>query len=104
MAHWISQSFAVEAATVKEVGLRDADDGEIFSAARRQSAIVMTKDRDFVVLLERHGPPPSIIWITCGNTSNTYLKKILTLTLPSALFLIQQGERLIEIGQQIVTP
>ena len=32
---------------------------------------MITKDRDFVELLGRLGPPPKIIWITCGNTSNT---------------------------------
>ena len=30
----------------------------------------MTKDSDFVFLLERFGPLPKIIWICCGNTTN----------------------------------
>jgi predicted nuclease of predicted toxin-antitoxin system len=40
----------------------------------------MTKDSDFVALLDRFGPPPQVIWITCGNTSNARLKEILTIT------------------------
>jgi hypothetical protein len=30
----------------------------------------MTKDRDFVEMLQRLGPPPKVAWVTCGNTSN----------------------------------
>lgn len=30
----------------------------------------MSKDSDFLNLLDRHGPPLKIIWVTCGNTSN----------------------------------
>jgi predicted nuclease of predicted toxin-antitoxin system len=75
-----------------------AKDARIFSAAREAGAIVMTKDRDFVDLLERHGPPPQVIWITCGNTSNRAMRQILSSSLPSALDLIGRGESLIEIG------
>jgi predicted nuclease of predicted toxin-antitoxin system len=57
----------------------------------------MTKDRDFVELVERYGSPPQVIWLTCGNTSNARLKEILTATLPDALELLRSGERLVEI-------
>jgi predicted nuclease of predicted toxin-antitoxin system len=57
----------------------------------------MTKDRDFVDLVERYGSPPQVIWLTCGNTSNARLKEILTATLPDALELLRSGERLVEI-------
>ena len=58
----------------------------------------MTKDGDFSLLLDRYGPPPQIIWLTCGNTSNTSLKRILTSTLQQALDLLANGEKLVEIG------
>lgn len=38
-----------------------------------------------------------MIWITCGNTSNDYLKPILIKTLPPALLLLADGEKLVEI-------
>jgi predicted nuclease of predicted toxin-antitoxin system len=59
----------------------------------------MTKDSDFVVLLERFGPPPQVLWVTCGNTSNVRLKEILTSTLPKALELLNSGEKLVEISE-----
>ena len=58
----------------------------------------MTKDSDFVLLLERFGPPPQVIWLTCGNTSNARLKAILIDTLPGAIELLKSGEELVEIS------
>jgi predicted nuclease of predicted toxin-antitoxin system len=66
IAQWLTATQAVEASALRELGLRDAEDSRIFFAARHQGAIVMSKDRDFVDLVLKHGPPPQIIWITCG--------------------------------------
>ena len=98
IAAWVGGSFPVAAAAIRDLGLRDATDQEIFLAARREDAVVMTKDGDFVSLLDRLGPPPQVIWVTCGNTSNSRLKEILTATLPKALDLLRAGERLVEIN------
>ncbi len=94
---WIKEAFGVEAKAVRDLGLRNADDREIYEAARIENAFVMTKDSDFVVLLDELGHPPQILWITCGNTSNKFLKKVLQETLPEALSLLKQGEPLVEI-------
>jgi len=98
IADWIRDNFAVNALAVRDLGLRDATDPEIFAAAKRENAIVMTKDSDFVLLLDRLGPPPQIIWVRCGNTSNARLKEILGSTLSKALQLLEAGERLVEIN------
>jgi len=37
----------------------------------------MTKDRDFIALVERHGSPPQVVWLACGNTSNARLQTLL---------------------------
>lgn len=89
IASWINANFTIEAQAIRDVGLRDAEDEEIFLAAKKANAVVMTKDRDFVDLLDRLGAPPKIIWLTCGNTSNKRLQEILTTQLsaaPVALF------------------
>ena len=82
IATWISSNYAVIAIAIRDLGLRDAEDKEIFEAARHEKAVVMTKDSDFVLLLDKLGAPPQVIWVTCGNTSNARLKEILTNTLP----------------------
>ncbi|HEX5709592.1 MAG TPA: DUF5615 family PIN-like protein [Pyrinomonadaceae bacterium] len=98
IAAWVGENFSVTSAAVRDLGLRDATDREIFEAARRENAVVMTKDSDFVSLLDRFGPPPQVIWVRCGNTSNARLKQVLAKTLPKALEMLKTGERLVEIN------
>jgi len=98
LAFWITQTLGISAVALRELGFRTGSDKEIFLAAKEQVAIVMTKDADFVRLLEKHGPPPQIIWITCGNTSNAHLRKLLETALPRAITMISSGEPLVEIS------
>lgn len=98
IATWISSTFGVTALALRDIGLRDAEDPEIFEAAKAQGVIFMTKDSDFVDLVDRLGSPPQIIWLTCGNTSNAQLREILSATLPEALELLRSGEALVEIS------
>lgn len=98
IAPWISRIFGISAFALRDLGLRDAEDPEIFEAGKAQNIIFMTKDSDFVDLVERLGSPPQIIWLTFGNTSNAQLKEILTATLPRALEILATGESLVEIS------
>jgi predicted nuclease of predicted toxin-antitoxin system len=97
LANWIQTTLGIQASSLRDVGLRDATDREIFRAAREADAIVMTKDSDFVTLQNQLGAPPQIIWLTCGNTSNQYLRNLLTTALPNAIALLEGGEDLVEI-------
>lgn len=101
LAFWIPENFGIECQPVRELGLLGAKDRQIFQAARDAEAVVLTKDSDFLALLDRLGPPPQILWITCGNTSNAHLKEILKASLPKALDLLRQGERLVEISDAL---
>ena len=98
IARWITDTFSISAFPLRDVGLRDASDLEIFHAARKADSIVMTKDIDFVDLVERLGVPPRILWITCGNTSEAALKSMLSVHLTTALQLIGSGESVVEIA------
>ncbi|MDZ4403293.1 DUF5615 family PIN-like protein [Prosthecobacter sp.] len=99
LARWINQQFPGFTATpLRDLGLRDADDTVIFEAARTANAVVLTKDRDFVDMLHRLGPPPQIIWLTCGNTSEAALQLILTTHLQTAVQMLQSGDDLVEIS------
>lgn len=100
LAAWINQEFDVcRAQSVRALGLRDAADEEIFFKARRAGAIVMSKDNDFLRLLDRFGAPPKVIWITCGNTSNRKMRSILKKTLLPAIRILQGDEVLVEIRE-----
>ena len=99
LANWLNTNFEVEAISLKELGLRDAKDTEIFEAARQSNAVIMTKDSDFIDLVCRLGTPPQILWLTCRNVTNRNLKKLLSLTLTQALMELKQGEGIVEISQ-----
>ena len=43
IAAWVSSTFGVHTVAVRDVGLRDAKDQEIFQAARKVNAAVMTR-------------------------------------------------------------
>ena len=96
---WIGRRFTVEAAHVRDLNLRNAEDREIFERARKAAVVVLTKDEDFVDLVRRRGQPPQVLWLRCGNTSNARLKTILLRTLPDALELLRQGEAVVEISR-----
>ncbi len=98
LANWIEQVLGHPAQSVRDIGLRHAKDKDIFTAARQANAIVLTKDVDFAEMVDRFGPPPAVIWLTCGNTSNAALRIILKDMLPSAIELISKGDSLVEIS------
>jgi predicted nuclease of predicted toxin-antitoxin system len=65
IASWINDNFPMfTARSLRSLGLRDAMDSEIFEQAKKTNAILMSKDYDFVRLIELHGSPPKLIWIT----------------------------------------
>lgn len=101
LAPWIQGQFAIDAVSVRKLGLRDSKDREIFEAAKAAHAVVLTKDADFVMLLERFGPPPKVIWIRCGNTSNLHLRELLGTIFPKAIALLEGGEHLVEITEAL---
>ena len=97
IAQWLSERFAVEAIPVRDLGLREASDQRIYDAARSAGAVVMTKDVGFVGLLERLGPPPQVLWVTCGNTSDARLREIFGGVFGTALEMLAAGEPLVEV-------
>ena len=99
IARWIHDRFSIEAYPLRELGLREADDDVIYQRAKDEQVVFMTKDEDFVNLLERYGSPPMVIWLTCGNTSNRELKRILEIHFEKVCQLINSGEDLVEISK-----
>ena len=75
LAGWMRATFFIDCLPVRDLNLQRATDPEIFAAARSANAVVLTKDADFVELLEKHRPPPQVVLVTCGNTSNARLAR-----------------------------
>ena len=55
---------------VKQLGLADASDLEIWKYALKNKFTVITFDSDFIDLANLKGAPPKIIWLRFGNASN----------------------------------
>jgi predicted nuclease of predicted toxin-antitoxin system len=98
IAAWMRERLGVDAVAVRDLGLLLASDRNIFAAARLADAVVLTKDADFVELLEREGPPPRVVWLRCGNTSNARLRELLAKWWPTVKTHLDAGERLVEIA------
>lgn len=97
LSRWIEGS-DVQSIHVSEIGLLAAEDPEIFEKARSSGAIVMTKDEDFVHLQEQRGAPPQLVWLTCGNISNSELRTLVLSRWEQVVRLLRAGEPLIEIN------
>ena len=103
LAIWLTETFQVEAFSLRDLGLRDARDIEIFEAARveGEGLVIMTKDSDFVDLVCRLGMPPQILWLTCGNVTNRSLRRLLMSTFLVALVELTIGSQVVEISEKI---
>jgi hypothetical protein len=62
LANWVGQTFQVEAYALRDLHLRDAEDGEIFQQARQKGIVIISKDSDFVEMILRLGTPPQLLW------------------------------------------
>ncbi|MGB7951759.1 MAG: DUF5615 family PIN-like protein [Candidatus Binatia bacterium] len=97
---WMEATFGIACHHVRELGLREAEDPEIFKRAHDSGVVVMTKDADFVRLVQTHGSPPQVIWVTSGNMSNAHFQSLLMQTFPDAKSLIETGETVVEISRR----
>lgn len=99
LAAWLSSTFGVEARAIRDLGLRDAEDRDIFQAARVQrDTVIVSKDSDFVDLVLRMGTPPRVLWVTCGNLTNRRLQAVFRELFPNAVSLLDVWEAVVEIG------
>lgn len=66
-----------EAKQVKELGLENYTDSEIWEYAKENDYVIVTFDSDFYDLSIMQGIPPKIIWLRIGNTSTGNIAKVL---------------------------
>jgi predicted nuclease of predicted toxin-antitoxin system len=103
IASWVSTNFPeITAKSARSLGLMYAADYDIFRQARKAKVVLMSKDYDFVKLIDLHGIPPKLIWITCGNTSNARLCEILKVSLAQTIDLLNNNEDIVEISDKSV--
>ena len=63
---------------VREVGLMDTDDFQIFMYARQvQFDAILTLDEDFQHHVFIQNAPPKVIWLRVGNCSTKHLANVI---------------------------
>ncbi len=62
---------------VRQVGLENATDLEIWEYAKNNNFSIVTFDSDFFDISVLKGHPPKIIWIRTGNTTTNNLEILL---------------------------
>lgn len=103
LATWLRE-WGTPARHVEDLELLTAADQDIFDAARRARAVVVTKDEDFVQLLEAHGPPPQVVWVTVGNVRNARLRSLVERHWPMIHEQLAAGEPLVELAESPPSP
>ena len=86
-----------DAVAVREIGLREAKDSDIWRYALENNAASLTKDEDFAERCLCTQNPPVVVWLRIGNATNPVLLGWLLPLLPAVLLRIQAGDRLIEV-------
>jgi predicted nuclease of predicted toxin-antitoxin system len=74
LAQWLAERNC-SAEHVRKVGLRDAEDNEIWKTAAARGMAIITKDEDFAARRARVAGGPAIVWLRIGNATNEALRE-----------------------------
>ena len=98
LARWLSSSFEnVDAYSAQFLGYLGVEDRDIAEDARKEGAVILTKDSDFADEVRRKGSPP-VILVRTSNSTNAVMRRVLGDELPAALAAIHEGSSLVEVG------
>lgn len=93
----LSSSFE-DVKQVRQVGLTNASDLEIWNYALRNNYLIVTFDSDFIDLSNLKGFPPKIIWLRFGNSSNLKIaNKLLSKVVDIKEFIVNPDIAFLEI-------
>jgi len=80
-----------------DLGGQPTDDS-LWSYARREGWIILTKDADFFERLALEGPPPKVVWVRTGNLRRSQLDELLAAQMPAIIRLLGDHD-LVEVHQ-----
>jgi predicted nuclease of predicted toxin-antitoxin system len=98
LATWLREDHGVDAVHTFSLGLHGATDRRIFDLARSSAVVLLLKDADFVMLVRREGPPPQVVWVTTGNTTNSNLRTAIDEGWADVHRRLQRGDPVVELG------
>lgn len=96
LVKWL-EAQGLEAATFASEGWERHGDLSVFEALAQQGAVIVSKDRDFVDIVRRNGPPPQILWIRRGNCSSRSLIDLFEAEFDKAIAKLVAGASVVEL-------
>lgn len=100
LASWMNVRYPEhQTIALRDLGLRDSDDITIFGNAKISGAVIITKDSDFINLVDYYGAPPQVIWLRCGHTSNASLQRILEKKFQVIVTHLQNNSPIVEVRE-----
>ena len=96
LARWLGER-GLSATPVRDVGLRESDDGSILNFAVSGGWTIITKDEDLVTLSISNATAPAIVWLRLGNCTNRVLFAWLEPFIAEIQRRLHEGEKLIEV-------
>lgn len=87
-----------EAEHVYDFTKANASDGEIWQYALATTAVIVTKDEDFVIQASIASLAPPIVWIRTGNLGKQALLGWFQPLISQIVASIESGEKLIELA------
>jgi predicted nuclease of predicted toxin-antitoxin system len=86
-----------DARHVRELGLAGKGDASIWAHALANTAVIVTKDEDFVArrTLDPDGPP--VLWLRIGNTRTKVLVELIDRLLDQLVEKLESGDRMIQL-------
>jgi len=82
---------------VREIGLRDAENSDIWEYDLDHECGIITKDQDFADRSISSRASPVIVWLRIANTSNRVLFAWLLPLWPETISRIESGDTLVEV-------
>jgi predicted nuclease of predicted toxin-antitoxin system len=96
LARWIAGQ-GHRATHVTELGMGSAEDGIIWESARKEQAVIISKDEDFADRWLLNNEGVALVWIRKGNCSNRAFMAWFEPLWPEVLQRLEQGEAFIEL-------
>lgn len=96
LAAWL-RAQSHDAVALRDVGLRNADDPEIWAYADEEAAVIVTKDEDFAAMAGRSPGGPQVLWVRTGNILTRPLLMRFEAAWPNVEPLLASGYRLVEL-------
>ncbi|MEQ1930042.1 MAG: DUF5615 family PIN-like protein [Parvularculaceae bacterium] len=95
LADWVRSKGHGAQHVTEAMGFRTSD-RSIVDAATSGGAVIVTKDSDFMGLVDR--PPPQILWVRIGNATNRVLIQRIEMEWADVVRKLEANEAVVELG------